>query len=115
MQQQATTAGTHPQVVTDADFAQVVEGASELVLVDFGAAWCGPCRMMEPTVEALASEYAGRVKVVTVDADENIQAVTKYNVRSLPTFLFFKDGKPVDQVIGAVPRPVLERKIQEHA
>lgn len=108
------TTSTHPQAVTDADFAQVVEGASELVLVDFGAAWCGPCRMMEPTIEALAGEYAGRARVVTVDADTNPQTVTKYNVRSLPTFLFFKDGKPVDQVIGAVPRPLLERKIQEH-
>jgi thioredoxin 1 len=110
---QQTTTG-HPQVVTDADFAAQVEGASELVLVDFGATWCGPCRMMEPTIEALATEYAGRVKVVTVDSDANPQAVTRYNVRSLPTFMFFKGGKPVDQVIGAVPRPMLERKIQEH-
>ncbi|HEV3050705.1 MAG TPA: thioredoxin [Longimicrobium sp.] len=111
---QRTTTGTHPQAVTDADFAAQVEGASELVLVDFGAAWCGPCRMMEPTIEALAQEYAGRVKVVTMDSDTNVQTVTKYNVRSLPTFLFFKGGQPVDQVIGAVPRPMLERKIQEH-
>ena len=105
---------THPQVVTDADFAAQVEGASELVLVDFGAAWCGPCRMMEPTVEALAAEYAGRVKVVTMDSDTNQQTVTRFNVRSLPTFMFFKGGQVVDQVIGAVPRPLLERKIQEH-
>jgi thioredoxin 1 len=111
---QQTTTGTHPQAVTDADFAAQVEGASELVLVDFGAEWCGPCRMMAPTVEALAQEYAGRVKVVTMDSDTNLQTVTKYNVRSLPTFLLFKGGQPVDQVIGAVPRPVLERKIQEH-
>lgn len=110
-----TTTGVHPQVVTDADFAAEVEGAGELVLVDFGADWCGPCRMMEPTVHALAAEYAGRVKVATVNADANIQTVTKYNVRSLPTFLLFKGGQVVDQVIGAVPRPVLERKIQEHA
>ena len=109
-----TTTGAHPQAVTDADFAAQVEGASELVLVDFGASWCGPCRMMEPTVTALASEYAGRVKVVTIDADENLGTDTQYSVRSLPTFLFFKDGKPVDAVIGAVPRPVLERKIQDH-
>lgn len=110
---QQTTTG-HPQAVTDADFAAQVEGASELVLVDFGAEWCGPCRMMEPTIEALASEYAGRIKVATVDADTNLQVVTRYNVRSLPTFLFFKGGQVVDQVIGAVPRPLLERKIQEH-
>ncbi|HEX6368451.1 MAG TPA: thioredoxin [Longimicrobium sp.] len=110
---QHTTTG-HPQAVTDADFAEQVEGASELVLVDFGADWCGPCRMMEPTVHALATEYAGRVKVVTMDSDANQQTVARYNVRSLPTFMLFKGGKPVDQVIGAVPRPVLERKIQEH-
>jgi thioredoxin 1 len=111
---QQTTTDTHPQAVTDADFATQVEGASELVLVDFGASWCGPCRMMEPTIHALASEYAGRVKVVTVDADANQQTVTRFGVRSLPTFLLFKDGKPVDAVIGAVPRPVLERKVQDH-
>jgi thioredoxin 1 len=105
---------THPQAVTDADFAAQVEGASELVLVDFGAEWCGPCRMMEPTIHALANEYAGRVKVMTMDSDTNQQTVTRFNVRSLPTFILFKGGKPVDQVIGAVPRPVLERKIQEH-
>jgi thioredoxin 1 len=69
---------------------------------------------MEPTMDALAQEYAGRVKVVTMDSDTNPQTVTRYNVRSLPTFLFFKGGQPVDQVIGAVPRPMLERKIQEH-
>jgi thioredoxin 1 len=111
---QQTTTGTHPQAVTDADFAAQVEGAQGLVMVDFGASWCGPCRLMEPTVDALAGEYAGRVKVMTMDADENQHTVTRFGVRSLPSFLFFKDGKPVDAVIGAVPRPVLERKIQEH-
>ena len=108
------TTNTHPQAVTDADFAAQVEGAQELVMVDFGASWCGPCRMMEPTVQALAAEYAGRVKVVTMDADENQQTVTRFGVRSLPTFMFFKDGQAVDAVIGAIPRPMLERKIQEH-
>jgi thioredoxin 1 len=110
--QQTTTGATNVQVVTDADFAAQVEGADELVLVDFGAAWCGPCRMMGPTVEQLAGEYAGRVKVATLDVDANQATAARYNVRSLPTFLLFKGGQPVDQVVGAVPRPVLERKIQ---
>jgi thioredoxin 1 len=112
--QQTTTSASGVQVVTDADFQAEVLDAGELVLVDFGAPWCGPCRMMGPTVEQLAGEYAGRVKVATLDVDENQETAARYNVRSLPTFLLFKGGQPVDQVIGAVPRPMLERKIQEH-
>src|SRR5688500_20129981 len=80
---QQTTNG-HPQAVTDADFAAQVEGASELVLVDFGASWCGPCRMMEPTVEALATEYAGRVKAGTGESDTNPPGVTRYDGRRPP-------------------------------
>ena len=109
-----TTGAAGVQVVTDADFEAQVVGAEGLVLVDFGAPWCGPCRMMAPTVEQLAGEYTGRVKVATLDVDDNQQTAARYNVRSLPTFLLFKGGQPVDQVIGAVPRPVLEGKIQEH-
>jgi thioredoxin 1 len=100
-----------PVQATDANFAAEVEGARGLVLVDFGAAWCGPCRMMDPVVGQLAGDYAGRVKVAKVDTDENPRVSTRYNVRSLPTFLFFRDGKVVDQVIGAVPRQAIENKI----
>jgi thioredoxin 1 len=97
--------------VTDQTFAAEVEGARGLVLVDFGAAWCGPCRMMDPAVKQIAVDYAGRVKVAKVDTDANLQVSTRFYIRSLPTFLVFRDGKVVDQVIGAVARQALENKL----
>lgn len=100
--------------VTDETFAAEVEGAEGLVLVDFGASWCGPCRMMDPVVKQLAGDYAGRLKVAKVDTDANLQVSTRFNVRSLPTFLLFRDGKVVDQVIGAVPRQAIENKLAAH-
>lgn len=103
-----------PIHVTDADFGQKVEGAEGLAIVDFWAEWCGPCRMVAPIVEQLAAEYEGRLTVAKLDVDENQQTSARFNVRSIPSILFFKDGKHVDTVVGAVPRPHLERKIQEH-
>jgi thioredoxin 1 len=100
--------------VTDDNFATEIEGASTLALVDFWAAWCGPCRMVAPIVEELAKEYDGKLKVGKVDVDLNTRVASKFNIRSIPSILFFKDGKVVDTIVGAVPRPVLERKIQEH-
>ena len=101
-------------VVTDATFAQEVEGAAGLTVVDFWAAWCGPCRMIGPAVEQLAREYEGRARVAKLDVDANPGTSARYNVRSLPSILFFKDGVLVDTIIGAVPKPVIERRIQEH-
>ena len=100
--------------VTDGSFATEVGAADGLVLVDFWAEWCGPCRMVGPIVEQLAGEYAGKVKVAKLDVDGNQQTAARYNLRSIPSILFFKDGQVVDTVVGAVPKPVLERKIQEH-
>jgi thioredoxin 1 len=100
--------------VTDSNFAAEIEGASGLTIVDFWAEWCGPCRMVSPIVEQLAGEYAGKVKVTKVDVDANQQTAAKFNIRSIPSILFFKDGKLVDTVVGAVPKPALERKVQEH-
>jgi thioredoxin 1 len=100
--------------VTDENFGTEIEGAEGLALVDFWAAWCGPCRMVAPIVEQLATEYAGRLRVGKLDVDSNQRTATRFNVRSIPSLLFFKDGKLVDTIIGAVPKPVLERKIQEH-
>jgi thioredoxin 1 len=100
--------------VTDGSFAAEVEGASGLAMIDFWAEWCGPCRMVGPIVEQLASEYAGRVTVAKVDVDSNQQTAARFNVRAIPSILFFKDGRLVDTVVGALPKPQLERKIQEH-
>ncbi len=100
--------------VTDDNFKTEIEGADGLSIVDFWAAWCGPCRMVAPIVEQIASEYAGKLKVGKLDVDSNQQTAAKFNIRSIPSILFFKNGQLVDTVVGAVPRPQLERKIQEH-
>lgn len=103
-----------PISVTDGTFASEIEGAAGLSMVDFWAAWCGPCRMVSPVVEQLAHEYEGRLKVAKLDVDANQQTAAKFNIRSIPSILLFKDGKHVDTVVGAVPKNLLERKIQEH-
>jgi thioredoxin 1 len=103
-----------PINVTDSNFASEVESGEGLTLVDFWAAWCGPCRMVAPIMEQIAGEHAGKVKVAKVDVDANQQVATRYNIRSIPSILFFKDGKHVDTVVGAVPKAMLDRKIQEH-
>ncbi|MDH5759701.1 MAG: thioredoxin [Gemmatimonadota bacterium] len=101
--------------VTDQDFAEEIEAGDGLSMVDFWAVWCGPCRMVAPIVEELAGEYADRgLKVRKLDVDSNPQVAAKYQIRSIPTILFFKNGELVDKVIGAVPRPHLEEKIQLH-
>ena len=99
--------------ITDANFTDVT-GQPGLSMVDFWAVWCGPCRMVAPIVEQLAEDYAGQVTVGKLDVDNNQRSAAQFNVRSIPTILFFKDGKMVDQVIGAVPRPALEAKIKQH-
>jgi thioredoxin 1 len=101
--------------VTDQSFETEIEKHSGLAVVDFWATWCGPCRMISPILDQLAVEYAGKAKVAKVDVDANMRTATRFNVRSIPMVLFFKDGKVVDQVIGAVPRPVLEEKFRKHA
>ncbi|MEI6740799.1 MAG: thioredoxin [Gemmatimonadaceae bacterium] len=100
--------------VTDDTFATEIEGHAGLAVVDFWATWCAPCRMIAPIVEALATDYAGQAKVAKLDVDHNQKTAAKFNVRSIPTILFFKNGKLVDQVVGALPRPALEAKFKEH-
>jgi thioredoxin 1 len=100
--------------VTDGNFGDVIEGHSGVSLVDFWAAWCGPCRMVAPVVEQLAGEYEGKLKVAKMDVDANQQTAMRFNIRSIPSILFFKNGELVDTVVGAVPKAFLERKIQEH-
>ena len=101
--------------VTDQNFEMEIEGHTGLAVVDFWAVWCGPCRIIAPILDALAVEYAGRAKVTKLDVDANIRTATRFNVRSIPMVLFFTDGKVVDQVVGAVPRPILEEKFKKHA
>ena len=99
--------------VTDSNFGEVTGGAG-LTMVDFWATWCGPCRMIAPIVEQLAESYAGQITVGKLDVDANPRVAAQYGVRSIPTILFLKEGKEVDTVVGAVPRPALESKIQQH-
>jgi thioredoxin 1 len=104
-----------PKMVTDADFSAEVEQQQGLTVVDFWATWCGPCRMIAPILEQLATEYDGKVTVAKLDVDANPRSAARFGVRSIPTLLFFKDGKLVDQVIGAVPKPALAAKFEQHA
>jgi len=100
-----------PKEVNDSNWdAEVLE--SELpVLVDFWAEWCGPCKMIAPAVHDLALEYDGKLNVAKVDVDDSPSVAMKYGVRSIPALIFFKNGKPVDQIVGAVPKGQLKRKI----
>jgi len=101
--------------VTDSNFEQEVEKATGLTIVDFWAAWCGPCRTIGPILDQISVEQAGKVKVTKMDVDVNIKTAQRFNVRSIPLLLFFKDGKVVDQIVGAVPKMHIEQKLQQHA
>jgi thioredoxin 1 len=96
---------------TDANFDQEVLKSNVPVLVDFWAVWCGPCKMIAPFVEELAGEYQGKVKVGKVDVDNNPNISVTYGIRSIPTLLIFRDGKVVDQIIGAVPKQAMAQKL----
>ena len=101
--------------ITDQNFTDEVRDQSGLSMVDFWATWCGPCRMVAPIVEQLANDYAEKgLRVGKLDVDQNPETASRFGVRSIPTILFFKDGELVDKVIGAVPRPQLEQRIQKH-
>ncbi|UCC73140.1 MAG: thioredoxin [Gemmatimonadota bacterium] len=100
--------------VNDETFGEEVEQAEGVAMVDFWAAWCGPCHLVAPIVAELAQEYEGKVTVAKVDVDSSQRTAMRFNVRSIPSILFFKDGQHVDTVVGAVPKRALERKIEEH-
>ena len=104
----------HPTQITDDQFESEVIKSSTPVLVDFWAEWCGPCKAIAPTLEEIAGDYDGRLKVVKVDVDENHQSATQYGIRSIPSLLLFKDGAEVDRIIGALPKQQLMEKIDGH-
>lgn len=97
--------------VTDANFEQEVLQSDKPVMVDFWAAWCGPCRAMAPIVDDLAVSYDGKLKVAKMDVDKNAITPTRYNVRGIPTLLIFKGGKLQEQIVGYVPRETIERAV----
>jgi thioredoxin 1 len=107
-------AGSNATAVTDGTFQAEVEQHPGLVLVDFWAEWCGPCRVIAPILEQLGTEYAGKVKITKLDVDANVDTPMRFNVRSIPTLLFFKGGQHVDTVVGAVPKAHLVGKITQH-
>jgi thioredoxin 1 len=100
-----------PVEITDDNFENEVLQSDKPVLIDFWAVWCGPCKIIAPIVEELASEYDGKVKVGKLDVDSNQQTSIKYGVRSIPTLLLFKDGNVKDTIIGAVPKKLIVEKL----
>ena len=100
-----------PFAVTDTDFDEKVLKSDRPVLVDFWADWCMPCKMIAPIVEELSQEYDGKLDFAKLDVDSNDKTAMAYGVRSIPTLLIFKEGQPIDQIVGAVPKGVLKKKI----
>jgi thioredoxin 1 len=107
-------AGANTLSVTDTNFDTEVVNSQVPVLVDFWAEWCGPCKMMAPTVEQIASDYAGRLKVVKIDVDENGGTAMRFNIRGIPTLLLFKGGRVVDSRVGAVSKSDVIRMLDKH-
>jgi len=98
--------------ITDANFEELVLNADKPVVLDFWAVWCGPCRMVGPLVDELATEYEGKAVIGKVDVDNNPAVASKFGIRNIPTILFFKNGEIVDKQVGAVPKQVLVGKLE---
>ena len=107
-------AGQNTLTFTDATFDQDVLRSDVPVLVDFWAEWCGPCRMIAPTIDAVASEYAGKIKVGKVDVDSNNNTAGRFRVMSIPTLLLFKGGQIKEQLVGTASKEVISRLIDKH-
>jgi len=112
----ASAATAKPQAVTDSSFAREVidASASHPVLLDAWAEWCPPCRMIAPSLDQLAAESGGRYKIVKLNVDENPRTSAQFGIRSIPTLLIFKNGKVVDQIIGAVPKQAIAAKLGQY-
>lgn len=106
-------AGKNVLMLTDESFATEVEAGEGLVVVDFWAPWCGPCRFIAPIIEELAGEYEGRVRFAKLNVDEAPGTAARYGIRSIPTIGIFKDGEPVNGIVGAVPKQHLAQLIEE--
>jgi thioredoxin 1 len=102
------------QKFTDSDFDSTVLKSDKLVLVDFWAEWCGPCKRLAPAVDALAADYDGRMTIGKLNVDENPDTTIKFNVRGIPALLLFKGGQVVDQVVGLVPKDDIKKVIDKH-
>lgn len=100
--------------VTDSSFKEEVLESDVPVLVDFWAPWCGPCRMVAPVVDEIATQYEGQVKVVKLNTDENPNVASQYGIRSIPTLMIFKGGQRVDMVVGAVPKTTLANTLEKY-
>jgi thioredoxin 1 len=104
----------HLQTFTDGNFEESVIKAGELVLVDFWAEWCGPCKRLAPTVDALAADYAGKVTVGKLNVDDNPNTALKFQIRGIPALLLFKGGQIVESIVGLVPKEDLKKAIDKH-
>lgn len=100
--------------LTDATFDQDVIKSNVPVLIDFWAAWCGPCRMIAPIIEEMATEYDGKAKICKLDVDNNQNTAMQFGIRSIPTLLIFKNGQVVDTIVGAVPKHHIAEKLNAH-
>jgi thioredoxin 1 len=106
--------GANTVEITDANFESEVVKSNTPVLIDFWAAWCAPCRAIAPTVDAIAEDYKGRVKVGKMDVDANASTPARFNVRGIPTLLVFKDGQVKEQIVGAVDKSVIVKALDKH-
>jgi thioredoxin 2 len=107
--------GGKPVVVTDATFARdVLQAGPRPVVVDFWAAWCGPCRVLAPVLDALAAESGGRYRVAKLNVDENKQTAAQFRIEGIPTLLVFKDGRLVDRIVGVAPRQEIAARVAAH-
>ena len=99
--------------VSDATFEDEIVKAELPAMVDFWAEWCGPCKMVGPTVEALAKEYEGKIKIAKMDVDENRQTPARFGIRSIPTLILFKEGKVAQTLVGALPKGDIEKELKK--
>jgi thioredoxin 1 len=111
---EGTVASEQILILNEDNFDDEIQQGAEPILVDFWANWCAPCKIVAPTLEALAEELAGRVRVAKVDVDDNGDLANRFGIMSIPTLVLFKNGRVVDQLIGAAPKPQIQKLIEKH-